>query len=41
MKPFSSVKKMTSGSFKNVVYKICSCDCLIHMYKEDLALNDL
>ena len=36
------VKKMISGSFKNVFNKMClEIIYLIYMYKEDLALNDL
>ena len=30
-------KRMSLGSFKNFIYKIC----LEYMYKEDLALNNL
>ena len=33
---------MTSGSFKNVIYKIClEIKNLIYMYEKDLALNNL
>ena len=33
---------MSSGSFKNVIYKMCyEIIYLIDMYKEDLALNNL
>ena len=43
MKPFNSVKKkMNTGSFKNVINKMClEILYLIYMYKEDLALNNL
>ena len=35
-------KQVNSGSFKNVIYKICIYySYLIYMYKEDLALNNL
>ena len=41
MKPFNSVKKMSSGSF-NVIYKMyLDIIYLLNMYKEGLALNDL
>ena len=34
--------KMSLGSFKNVINKICSQTVyLIYMYKEDLVLNNL
>ena len=33
---------MISGSFKNVIYKMClEIIYLIYMYKKDLALNNL
>ena len=31
---------MSSGSFKNVIYKICLEIILMYMYKEDLVLNN-
>ena len=42
LKPFNCVpKQMYSGSFKNVIYKMClEIIYLIYMYKEDLALNN-
>ena len=39
LKPFNNVQKISSGSFKDVVNKICLY--LIYMYKQDLALNNL
>ena len=33
---------MSSGLFKNVIYKMClEIIYLMHMYKKDLALNNL
>ena len=37
LKPFNSVHKSNSDSFKNIIYKIIY---LIYMYKHDLALNN-
>ena len=37
MEPFNCVKKMSSGSFKNVIYKMSLVIIyLIYMYKEGL-----
>ena len=37
-----TVKKISSGSFKNVMNKMClQVIYLIYIYKEDLALNNL
>ena len=43
MKPLNIVQKiMSSGLCKNVIYKMClEIIYLIHMYKKDLALNNL
>ena len=43
MKTYKSVnKKMRSGSFKNVIYKMCfEIIYSIYMYKKDLALDKL
>ena len=35
------VQKMTSGSFKNIIYKMClDIMYLIYMYKKDLVWNN-
>ena len=35
-------KKMNSGSFKNLIYKMClQIIYLIYMYEKDLVLNNL
>ena len=40
--PIHSVKKISSGTFKNVIYKMClEIIYLIWMNKKDLALNNL
>ena len=31
---------MSSGLFKNVIYKMC-LEMILYIYKEDLALNNL
>ena len=42
MKAFNWVQKMSSGSFRNVIYKMSlGLMYLKYMYKKDLALNDL
>ena len=42
MKTSISEKKMSSGSFKNVISKMClEIIYLICMYKKDLTLNNL
>ena len=43
MKPFNCIqKKISSGSFKNVIYKMClEIIYVIYMYKKDLALKNL
>ena len=42
VKPFNSERKMSSGSFKTIIYKMClEIIYLIYMYKKDLALNNL
>ena len=38
---FTVCKQMNSGSFKNVINKWCVYKYIYHMYKEDLALNNL
>ena len=41
-KSFNCVKKMSSDSFKNVIYSICfSIIYLIYIYEKDLAWNNL
>ena len=41
MKQFVFVKEMSSGSLKNVCYKLYNeIIYLMYMYKKDLALND-
>ena len=42
LKPFNYVRKMRSGSFKNVIKKLFSNNIYsIYMYKDDLVLNNL
>ena len=42
MKPFNCVKKMSSGSFKDIIYKMFrNYISNIYMYKKDLVLNNL
>ena len=42
MKPFNSVQKKSSGSIKNIIYKMClEIIGLIYAYKMDFALNNL
>ena len=41
MKPLTVCQKMSSGSFKNVINKMCLQNIYsLYMYKEDLALDN-
>ena len=35
------VKQLTSGQFKNLIYKTLRLETIYNVYKEDLALNNL